>query len=253
MTVIVRNQYTTAQSVSMNLDNGDSSNWIQSRIATNDRTFSLEVEEEREVTVIFTVSKTTLNNLADYSLYTNLTLWAQSQTVSDAASTTLQLQLISTGAQVSGDGADSETGGVEMGSILIWVGFIAVFLVGIGVIFKILTEVEEEDDYGGWGSEGYEGSVEATYGAVAAAPTVPVGGAYEPPKAIPNILSSMPPTPAAMPPAPVPAAPAPAAPSPDLGTAETAPPVPAAGLPEGWTMDQWNVYGQMWLEQNGQA
>ena len=254
MTVIVRNQYTTAQSVSMNLDNGDSSNWIQSRIATNDRTFSLDVEEEREVTVIFTVSKTTLNNLADYSLYTNLTLWAQSQTVSDAASTTLQLQLISTGAQVSGDGADSETGGVEMGSILIWVGFIAVFLVGIGVIFKILTEVEEEDDYGGWGAEGYEGSVEATYGAVAAAPTVPVGGAaYEPPKAVPNILSSMPPTPAAMPPAPVPAAPAPAAPSPDLGTAETAPPVPAAGLPEGWTMDQWNVYGQMWLEQNGQA
>ena len=44
MTVTVRNQYTTAQSVSMNLDNGDSSNWIQSRIANNDRTFSLAVE-----------------------------------------------------------------------------------------------------------------------------------------------------------------------------------------------------------------
>jgi hypothetical protein len=24
-------------------------------------------------------------------------------------------------------------------------------------------------------------------------------------------------------------------------------------LPDGWTMEQWNVYGQMWLEQNGQA
>ena len=57
--------------------------------------------------------------------------------------------------------------------------------------------------------------------------------------------------PAAMPPAPAPAAPV--APTPALGTAETAPPVPASGLPDGWTMDQWNVYGQMWLEQNGQA
>lgn len=260
MTVTVRNQYTTAQSVSMNLDNGESSNWIQSRIATSDRTFSLEVEEEREVTVIFTVSKTTLNNLGEDYLFTNLTLWAQSQTVSDAASTTLQLQLVKTGVELSEDGANSDSDGINVGPILMWVGFIAVFLIGLGVIFKILTEVEEEDEYGGWGAEGYEGSVEATYGAVAAAPTVPVAGeSYNPPKALPDILSSMPPTPAAMPPAPVapapvvPAAPAPAAPSPELGTAETAPPVPAAGLPEGWTMEQWNVYGQMWLEQNGQA
>ena len=261
MTVTVRNQYTTAQSVSMNLDNGESSNWIQSRIANSDRTFSLAVEEERQVTVIFTVSKTTLNNLGQDSLFTNLTLWAQSQTVSDAASTTLQLELIKTGAQASGDGASSGSDGIDVASILMWVGFIGIFLVGVGVIFKILSEEEEEDDYGGWGAEGYEGSVEATYGAVAAAPTVPVAGAaYEAPKALPSLHSSMPPAPAPSPPmaapeqmAPPPAYPAPSAPSPDLGSSDSAPPVPAAGLPEGWTMDQWNVYGQMWLEQNGQA
>ena len=249
MTVTVRNQYTTAQSVSMNLDNGDSSNWIQSRIANNDRTFSLAVEEERQVTVIFTVSKVTLDNLGQPSLYTNLTLWAQSQTVSDAASTTLQLQLIETGAS-SEDGANSDSDGIDVASILTWVGFIAVFLVGIVVIFRILTEEEEEDDYGGWGEEGYEGSVEATYGAVAAAPTVPVAGApYEAPSAMP------PAAPAAMPPAPAPASAAPAqVPLPTAPAAvESAPPVPAGGLPDGWTMEQWQVYGQMWLEQNGQA
>ena len=170
--------------------------------------------------------------------------------MSDAASTTLQLQLIKTGAQASGDGASSGSDGIDVVSILMWVGFISIFLVGVGFIFRILTEEEEEDDYGGWGSEGYEGSVEATYGAVAAAPTVPVAGAaYEAPKAVPTLHSSMPP--AQM--APPPAFPEPSAPSPDLGTADSAPPVPAAGLPEGWTMDQWNVYGQMWLEQNGQA
>jgi len=239
----------------MNLDSRDSSNWIQSRIATSDRSFSLDVNEAREVTVLFTVSKTTLNNLGEDSLFTNLTLWAQSETVSDAASTTLQLQLIKTGSQTSGDGASSGSDGIDVGSILMWVGFILVFLVGVGVMYRILTEEEEEDDHGGWGAEGYEGSVEATYGAVAAAPTVPVAGAaYEVPKALPDINSSMPPAtapPAQM--APPPAYPAPSAPSPELGTADSAPPVPAAGLPEGWTMDQWNVYGQMWLEQNGQV
>jgi hypothetical protein len=28
------------------------------------------------------------------------------------------------------------------------------------------------------------------------------------------------------------------------------PPVPEAGLPEGWTMDQWKWYGQEWLDKN---
>ena len=30
------------------------------------------------------------------------------------------------------------------------------------------------------------------------------------------------------------------------------PPLPATGLPEGWTMEQWNAYGEMWLSQNQQ-
>ena len=29
-----------------------------------------------------------------------------------------------------------------------------------------------------------------------------------------------------------------------------APPVPADGLPEGWTMDQWEWYGHEWLAKN---
>ena len=29
-----------------------------------------------------------------------------------------------------------------------------------------------------------------------------------------------------------------------------APPVPASGLPEGWTMDQWEWYGHEWLAKN---
>ena len=33
----------------------------------------------------------------------------------------------------------------------------------------------------------------------------------------------------------------------------SAPPVPAEGLPTGWTMDQWTHYGHQWLERNGKA
>ena len=27
-----------------------------------------------------------------------------------------------------------------------------------------------------------------------------------------------------------------------------APPIPESGLPEGWTMEQWQYYGQQWLD-----
>ena len=37
----------------------------------------------------------------------------------------------------------------------------------------------------------------------------------------------------------------------DLLVSEPAgPPVPATGLPEGWTMEQWNHYGAQWLIDN---
>ncbi|MDA8615334.1 hypothetical protein N9L27_00735 [Candidatus Poseidoniales archaeon] len=236
MTVKVRNQYTTAQSVTIDLDNGASSAYVQTRISSNDRSFVLAVEEEREVTVYFEVSETTLLNLGSDSFSTDLTLWARSETVSDAANTNLQVILIKQSSEI--DGAGSADDGLPIGSIAMWLGFIAVMGVGVFMILNILREEEEEDDYGGWGEEGYENSIEATYGAVAAAPTVPVAG--------------MPPA-AAPPAAPAPAAPAPAAPAPAAPAPSAAPPVPAAGLPDGWTMEQWEVYGQMWLEQNGMA
>ncbi|RJU98848.1 MAG: hypothetical protein DWC04_02145 [Candidatus Poseidoniales archaeon] len=228
MTVKVRNQYTTAQSVTIDLDNGESSAYVQTRIGTNDRSFVLAVEEERDVTVFFEVSQTTLLNLGTDEFSTNLTLWARSETVSDAASTTLQVVLVKQ--SNANDGAAATDDGLPLGDIMIWVGFIAVMGIGVFVILNILRTEEEEDDYGGWGEEGYENSLEATYGAVASAPTVPVAGA---------LPTSLPPSAPAAPAAPAPVA--------------AAPPVPAEGLPEGWTMEQWEIYGQMWMEQNGRA
>ena len=60
-----------------------------------------------------------------------------------------------------------------------------------------------------------------------------------PPKALPQLPLPMPAQPI---PAPIPV-PAPVTPAPAAG-----PPLPASGLPNGWTMEQWQHYGQQWLD-----
>ena len=120
---------------------------------------------------------------------------------------------------------------------------------GVFMLMSILNVEEEDDEYANWGEDGYEDSLSATYGAVAAAPSVPTSMPSPEPMASPSVVqnitynisdSAVSGDFSAT--APV-AAPA---------VAE-APPLPDGGLPAGWTMEQWNVYGQQWLEQNGQA
>ena len=111
-----------------------------------------------------------------------------------------------------------------------WGVFILVLVGGVLVLLSSLNTEEEEDEYANWGEDGYEDSLSATYGAVAAAPSIPSGV----------------PTPSSAPPAA--SAPAPAA----TEEQNEGPPLPAGGLPAGWTMEQWKHYGQQWLEQNQQ-
>ena len=39
-------------------------------------------------------------------------------------------------------------------------------------------------------------------------------------------------------------------PVPAKSSAQSGPPLPASGLPAGWSMAQWQAYGHMWLEKN---
>ena len=108
--------------------------------------------------------------------------------------------------------------------------FILILVGGVIVLLSILNTEEEEDEYANWGEDGYEDSLSATYGAVAAAPSIP---------------TSMPsPAPAAAP------SPAPEMPAPAPAVEDNTPPLPDGGLPAGWTMEQWKHYGHQWLEQN---
>ena len=63
MELTVRNQYTTAQAVAMELDAGEAGSYMQVRINSQDRNFVLQVGEERKVTVELIISETTLDNL----------------------------------------------------------------------------------------------------------------------------------------------------------------------------------------------
>ena len=225
--VRIVNQYTTGQRVVMELDTSESNSWFQTSIARLDKDFTLGTGETKEITITVDVTETTLKNLNDDTLTVNLTVWARSETVSDAANAVLEVTLVrmDTGSANGGEDAGS---GFPLEAIALWGVFLLVLVGGAVILLSILRTEEEEDEYANWGEDGYEDSLSATYGAVAAAPSVPTAM----------------PTPA---PAPAPAA-APEAPV----VQDSTPPLPAGGLPAGWTMEQWKHYGQQWLDQNQQ-
>ena len=234
MELTVRNQYTTAQAVAMELDDGDAGDYMQVRINSQDRNFVLQVGEERKVTVELIIAESTLFNLNEDRKTVNFTVWARSETVSDAADAKMTVTMVRT-APVDTTDEEAEGGGAVRNVIMILLAA-GVVVIGAFAVMRILGGLEEDaiDD---WADDGYEGSLQATYAGVKSAPVIPTDA---PP-------AGAPPT------APAPAATEAPAPAPAPAAASAAPPVPAEGLPEGWSMDQWQAYGQMWLEQNGRA
>ena len=220
--VTVRNQYDEGQSVTMDWDQGDTRNWYRASIKSSDRDFWLEVEGNRQVTVVFEVQESSLQNLEEDFIESSIKIWAISNSVEDAASLELPVTLKKTVGDSETASSDSES--VDWVGIGIWVVGGAIIITLLGVLLMVLNS-EEEDETQDWAEGGYEDNLTATYGAVAAAPNI---GSME--KTVPEIAP--------------PAGPAPAP------IVQAGPPVPAEGLPEGWTMEQWNHYGQQWLDNN---
>ena len=220
--VTVRNQYDEGQSVTMDWDQGDTRNWYRASVKSSDRDFWLEVEGNRQVTVVFEVQESSLENLEEEFIESSIKIWAISNTVEDAASLELPVTLKRTSGTADATSSDSES--IDWIGIGIWVVGGAIIITLLGVLLMILNS-EEEDETQDWAEGGYEDNLTATYGAVAAAPNI---GSME--KTVPEIAP--------------PAGPAPAP------IVQAGPPVPAEGLPEGWTMEQWNHYGQQWLDNN---
>ena len=244
--VTVRNQYSTAQSVSMDIDYGNSSSWYKSRIDSSDRQFVLGTGDDsvRVVTIRFEVTEDTLMTLENPIFDSEIILWARSDTVSDAAQSNIQVQL----RKIIVDTGEDTSGGFDFVGAATWLGFIVIIVGGIVITVRILRSVEEEEDeYANWGQDGYQDSLTSTYQSVISAPTVPSGPPASVPTSMPPQIPAEPVTAPAVAPAPVQEV---------VQTTEapvqTGPPLPETGLPAGWTMEQWNAYGEMWLSQNQQ-
>lgn len=215
-----------SQTISMDKVDGEWSSYISVRIDNSDRSFSLESDMSRIVTVEVQVGEATLINLPSDTLTVNFTVYATSLTVADSPTAKLTVVLQKQSADNGdGDDASSEGDGRLVRNIVLWSGFLIVVGVLGFITFKILTTIDKEDELDDWDDMMYQDSLTATYGAVAAAPTVPMSAPPSPePTAVPDTAP--------------PAAPAPA----------TGPPLPPEGLPDGWTMDQWEHYGQQYLD-----
>ena len=209
------------QSIVMAKVDGDWANYINVRIDNNDRQFSLESDMSRMVTIEIEVGEATLLNLPSDTLVVNYTIYAMSETVADAPTVKMTVVLQKQTADDDGDGASSEDSGDLVKNIVLWSGFLLVVGVLGFMTFKIVTTIEKEDDLDDWDDMMYQDSLTATYGAVAAAPTVPMAPPSSPePVAAPSVAPP----------------------------AAAGPPLPPEGLPEGWTMEQWEHYGQKYLD-----
>lgn len=224
--VTVKNHYTAAQSVSMDLDNSEAKRWYEARVASNDADFILQRGEERIVRIKVEIEETSLYNLDSDTVVTNLVIWARSNTVADAADATVQVKLLKNSQGSSNSESDeSKKGELNIQGTLTWVVAIVVILVLCLVLVKlILTEEEEEENE--WDYSDYEASLTVTYGDVAAAPTVPEA------KEVPFVPQQ------------------PAMPSP-VEQPGAGPELPPDGLPEGWTMEQWATYGAEYRKRIG--
>ena len=217
-----------SQTISIDKVDGDWSSYISVRIDSDDRSFSLESDMSRIVTVEVEVGEATLINLPSDTLTVNFTIYATSLTVADSptAKLTVVLQKQTANAGDDGDGASSDDDGQLVKNIVLWSGFLIVVGVLGFITFRILTTIDKDDDLDDWDEMMYQDSLTATYGAVAAAPTVPMAA---PPSSEPMAVPD--------------AAPAPVSEAPSAG-----PPLPPEGLPDGWTMEQWEHYGQQYLD-----
>jgi uncharacterized membrane protein len=213
--------------------------------------FALAPDGQRLIIVELTIYQTALTNLPSETMGYNITIKADGGldvVEADQQITMHRLIIIDESAEESSlGGTVLKFGGIGFGVIIIIVLLVA-FVRIIGSTVRIEDEITSLEDY--------ETSLGAKYGE-STAPGAAIPSAPSILPASDDVANSMyggseeifKQRVAAPPPS---AATATAAPPPAAATGGP-PAVPASGLPDGWTMDQWEHYGQQWLEQKGPA
>jgi len=150
--------------------------------------------------------------------------WTIVLTVTDDDGEFSQTELTIVVAQAPSEGI-FESISATVGTTMTYVIFIlGIVIVGL-VVFLLFTRKRPSDDFKEFSA--FEQPFEAAPLAAAPVEATPQPSSYAPQPTAPA--------------EPVYQAPEPV---------NTGPPIPASGLPEGWTMEQWNYYGEQWLAAN---
>ena len=189
------------------------------RINELDREFQLGPDQRRTIQIEIDPSELAMSNLDEASKLLNFTLEidADLDTVEFSQSVTfVRISLVD----------EEASSGIEWGSIAAISASIVVIIGLIAVLFQVLMGTRDiEDEVVNLAD--YQNSLEEKYRSISPAPEI----ASAPVIAPAPIMEPVSPTPVAVP--------------------SAGPPLPVGGLPDGWTMEQWEHYGQQWLDQQG--
>ena len=203
------------------------------RVGDEDRNFVLGAGESRNVSIHLDVREENLENLASNVVDFNVTLVI----ISDLDTTKKTSMITLYKPDPIPEGPDVEEVGWLAANyllILIGVAFIGgILFASFTVMRRARTPLEEYSSL-----DGYRMTVEGWEGTKLSSKELPsaddiansmYGGTEE--------MFQKPPPPSRIPDTPT-----------TLPTENSGPPVPEEGLPEGWTMEQWQYYGQEWLD-----
>jgi len=265
LSVTVHNQHPTANqeirlSVSTDSEADFNLRWV--RVVNTDQQFELEPDAIRIINIEVYVTDENLLNLAGDTMVFTATLTVEA--TDDNADHDI---LFSVDKYVA---AESSEGSNDFGSlaksIVTWaLGIILILALGV-VLVKILVSTEHEDEISSLG--GYESSLDLPDApTIPDAPTLPsadttansmYGGTQE---LFAQPVMATPPPPSASSPVTQNIAVniQDSAVHGDVGSAaadsaaNSGPQLPESGLPEGWTMEQWQHYGEEYLRRQGDA
>ena len=249
ITFTVRNEHPTdAQLLRADIDRNSNIfyNIVDARVDTGDQNFVLEAQSTREITVFLTATDENLRNLNNNSEVFKLPLNVDGDI--DKVSMSASIQMFKIDPVETGNNA-GEYAGLAGNILFILIGLVVLAAVLLAT-FRImrsasspLEEVSTFDDYEYTQGNNFNPTTLPT------APELPsedkvansmYGGSEEifkqPPPPLPSTESSV---------------------EESHPEEEKVPPgvpeIPEAGLPEGWTMEQWIHYGQAWIDQQNES
>jgi uncharacterized membrane protein len=222
----VFNKHYTEQEIRIDFDDQISASYFGVQVDEYTSAFNIRDNDNENIALKVTIPKSTLLSLQSESLIVNLTVWVESDL--DVAPLILKVELLRKSVN-----SDAEETSTNVGAIMLN-GLSIVFLVGVlgALLFVLWREFSKEDEEELYG---YDSGITSQVGedgrSVPSASMIfeTTGESEGVVKTIPDLPDETPL---------------------EVASEESMmPPLPETGLPEGWTMEQWQHYGEQWLNQ----